>query len=224
MFSRSLFPLFALGAVFATGAAQAQTPMAAPGDWWGPYVGAEIGYGFDGGNRETELSGGTFDGFSRNYGLNGVIGGGFAGYNLQSGPFVAGVEGDFQGSDIHGGWSSTGSGSYQQNLPWVASLHPRLGWVWGDRLLLYGTAGFAFGDIQETDRYLGGFSFNRDQVRWGYTVGGGAEYKLWGPWNARVEYRWTSFTTNTDNVPKSTISEETSTRFNQIEGGLSYHF
>jgi len=218
-----MFPMLAAGAVFAAGAVQAQPPAPEMGNWWGPYVGAELGYGFDGGNQEREFSGGAFDGFSRNYGVNGVIGGGFAGYNLQSGPFVAGIEGDFQGTDIHGGWSSSGHGSYQQNLPWMASLRPRLGWAW-DRLLLYGTAGFAFGDIEETDRYVGGFSFSRDQVRWGYTVGGGAEYKIWGPWNARVEYRWTSFGTHTDNISNSSISEETSTRFNQIEAGLSYRF
>ena len=65
----------------APGAPMEQPPLAT---WAGPYAGASLGYGFSG---TTTPATGDVD-------TDGFMGGLFAGYNLQNGLFVYGIEGD----------------------------------------------------------------------------------------------------------------------------------
>ena len=70
--------------------------------WAGPYAGVSLGYGFSG---TTTPATGDVD-------TDGFLGGVFAGYNLQNGMFVYGIEGDVGYSGVKGdnGITETKSG------------------------------------------------------------------------------------------------------------------
>jgi outer membrane immunogenic protein len=107
---RVLVALLAVsGVVGFSQASSAAPPMA----WTGFYVGGNVGYSW--GRSDTSLSfngaGGAFlSGTSDNFNLNGVIGGGQAGYNWQTGVWVFGFETDFQGSAQKGSTSGACGG------------------------------------------------------------------------------------------------------------------
>lgn len=100
------------------------------------------------------------------------------------------------------------SGSLKQG--WDGSIRGRLGMLVTPWTLVYGTGGVAFGRVTGSLSYTGniyscsspgincttlvgsaysGTSFS--ETRTGYTVGGGVEYQFYGPWSARIEYRYT---------------------------------
>ena len=108
---------------------------------------------------------------------------------------------------------------YGQSLQtWDASIRARLGWLVTPSVLVYGTGGVAFGEVK------GAFAYNAinnyftssgsldvthmanavgswSETRVGWTGGGGVEFALWGPWKARIEYRFTDLGTFTKTVP-----------------------
>ena len=112
------------------------------------------------------------------------------------------------------------SGSLKQG--WDGSIRGRLGVLVTPWTLVYGTGGVAFGRVSGSLSYTGnlyacdspgfdcttfvgsaisGTSFSETRV--GYTLGGGVEYQFYGPWSARIEYRYTdlgSFTKTFDVV------------------------
>ena len=93
-----------------------------------------------------------------NYPSQGGLGGGEAGYNLQSGSVVVGIEATGFWSNINGNDAvAVGQGLFPNvtsvdadNLRWGGTLRAR-GGVTVDRLMLFFTGGWAFGDIQHTN-------------------------------------------------------------------------
>src|SRR6202023_2222646 len=81
----------ALGADLPTKAPIVATPMY---DWSGFYVGVYGGGGFGNHNLNNALGPLGFANYTINYDSTGGIGGGEVGYNVQSGNYVIGVEGD----------------------------------------------------------------------------------------------------------------------------------
>lgn len=81
--------------------------------WAGLYLGAEAGGGF--GNSNHVGDGPTFGPTTHGY----RIAGGTAGYNLQAGPWVYGLEGDFAWADLRGQASEAGG---RASLPLRAEL------------------------------------------------------------------------------------------------------
>jgi outer membrane immunogenic protein len=97
------------------------------------------------------------------------------------------------------------TGAFDQKLPWFGTARARLGVLPGDRVLLYVTGGLAFGEV-ETDvtvntttttaftgqapiaTTLASATASANTTRAGWTVGGGAEFAISGPWTAKVEY------------------------------------
>ena len=76
-------------------------------DWSGFYVGGFGGGGFGNHNVNNALgSSGVFTDFTANYSSTGGLAGGEAGYNVQSGRFVVGIEADGFWSGIKGNDSS----------------------------------------------------------------------------------------------------------------------
>ena len=110
--------------------------------WTGFYAGLQTGYVWGEANNsfsDTSLVGGGSD-------PEGWIGGGYGGYNWQSGNFVFGFETDIEAGDVNGSFSSTGgliSGS--TDLNWQGSLRGRIG-IAADRTLFYLTGGWAYGE------------------------------------------------------------------------------
>jgi outer membrane immunogenic protein len=139
-----------------------------PITWTGPYVGGNLGGGWfnPGGSVDVPsipiapppckhyckspdplfgLSGGSGAGF---------IGGVQAGYTYQFLPrWIVGIEGDFEGSTLSSDQSTApltlpgSSASMSQNVDWLASIRGRVGYLWTPTILLYGTGGAAWADV-----------------------------------------------------------------------------
>ena len=80
------------------------------------------------------------------YNPSGVDGGAHIGYNYQIGQFVAGLEGDVNGSSYNGS-STFGALAYNTTERVDGSVRGRLGVAW-DRALIYATGGAAFGNFR----------------------------------------------------------------------------
>ena len=156
--------------------------------WTGFYVGVNAGYGWQNSNDSSVfVPAGTFgpgtpaaDHLCDDDG-DGFVGGGQIGYNYQFGSFVLGIEADLQWADLGG---SNGTRSCRQASRRLRSGWRRLAASTGsarfapapafafDRALVYATGGFAYGGADDND----GFFSNNDDVRTGWTLGGGVEY------------------------------------------------
>jgi outer membrane immunogenic protein len=79
-----------------------------------------------------------------------------------------------------------------QKLDWFGTSRARLGFTSGDRWMLYGTAGLAYGGVTLDSRldFVGAnfYSGSRSKVHVGWTAGLGAEYAMGGNWSAKLEY------------------------------------
>lgn len=171
-------------------------PYAGAYDWSGLYLGAVVGYNWNK-DRTTEYL--TATGQPRNiafdYDLDGVSGGVKAGFNFQSGRIVYGAEADFEWTDITGGFIDRieNIGQGVDHYDWQASIRGRLG-VAFDRVLVYGTAGVSFARI-ENIYTLVPFAISEpiEDVRTGWTAGGGVEYAVTENVVAGIDYRYTEF-------------------------------
>ncbi len=154
--------------------------------------------------------------------LKNSLGGAQFGYNYQfSNNIVLGAEADFSWTNM-GDYKealSTESATLIERkrlqartdyeFEWLSTIRGRLGYA-VDRFLVYGTAGVAF--LKESEErtqyrataagssvYPAGhstdyfFSENSDSIRVGWTVGGGAEYKIDRHWSLKGEYLYAGF-------------------------------
>jgi outer membrane immunogenic protein len=198
-------------------------PVLSPvASWTGFYVGVNGGYGW--GSRTANLNpddlNATFAILPGAAGtpppmapfdMHGALGGLQGGYNWQfNRNWLVGIEADYDWAHIRG----TGTSSFilatlpstfrvTQNITSFGSVRARVGWVALPSLLVYGTGGFAYGRIGETEAVVGGGSqatvipadhafacgiglpcFNGTSSRGliGWTVGTGLEYALWEHW------------------------------------------
>ncbi|MBN6823681.1 outer membrane protein [Methylobacterium radiotolerans] len=164
--------------------------------WTGAYFGINAGYAFDASSNNTNSFGvpapygnGTTAFFSQRN-QEGFTGGGQVGYNFQFTPgsgIVVGVEADAQYLDFGRSRNNAflvgplAPGYYVtdprglSSLDFFGTVRGRVGYAF-DRVLFYGTGGFAYGS-GSADRSFGGFAGN-DSFRTGYAVGGGIEYAL----------------------------------------------
>ena len=192
--------------------------------WTGFYVGVNAGYGFsdndDNGlgsfssNGTGQISGlpryvGTVSTANSSEGRDGFVGGGQIGYNYQIGNFVVGLEADIQYADLGGGKSNGNVVTLSPGLPdfipavnqsfggldYFGTVRGRVGYAW-DRLLVYGTGGFAYGGSDSNNRGCvlitgavasGCAGSSSDDIRTGYAAGGGIEYAFTPNITAKIE-------------------------------------
>ena len=170
--------------------------------------------------------------------LAGFVGGGQFGYNYQFAPnWVVGVEGDFQGTTQKDsaciGVGCTGNGgtffTAEQKLNWFATVRARFGYTNGD-WLWYVTGGGAWGEIHNDFRVFipTDVAFSANFNLSGWTVGGGVETHLWGPWTAKLEYLYLDLGSFTDGgfepLTLATFAMRTDVRDHIIRVGLNYKF
>ena len=208
-----------------------KAPAIVPVSWTGFYVGANVGGGWSSGWSSTAdpLPDAVFMGLS---GLNfpsnkasGVIGGWQFGYNWQlNSNWLLGLETDFQGASLRGGQTITpllrftgvplpppfgpGSAFMNRELDWFGTVRARLGLTF-DRWLVYGTGGFAYGEVKDTADinfnaapvaaiFPASFPASISNTKTGWTAGAGVEYALpwnnWGNWTIRGEYLFVRLT------------------------------
>ena len=215
-------------------------------NWTGPYIGANAGYGWGDtdwsdivvpSNAGQNLSG-TFS--SSNF--SGIVGGLQAGYNIQFGQFVAGVEtafdfGDLKGSDGCFGRLGDFSADCKTDVRWMWDLTARLGVVPMDRALLYvkggaSIAGLKFSPDNETGfAATGGYGSTTDS-RWGYVLGIGAAYALNSNLTVGVEYNYRDYgTSSTDFNPTGLKNQynppfkaDTKVKVNTVVATVNYKF
>jgi outer membrane immunogenic protein len=207
--------LLAIGAVSASAAdLPARMPAKAPAyvqpmafSWTGFYLGLNGGYGFGRSEFNGTLPSGSFD-------AGGGLFGATVGYNWQTGPLVFGLEGDIdwsgmRGSDSCGGFSCSARNDY------LSTIRGRLGYSM-DRWMPYITGGAAIGNVKTSIAGVG----DTDNTKGGWTVGGGVEASIAGPWTAKVEYL------HVDLGDADTALPGTSTSFTSdiIRGGINYKF
>jgi outer membrane immunogenic protein len=185
----------ALGADLLIKAGPVATPLY---DWSGFYVGVYGGGGF--GNHN--YNNGTPNGFANyliNYDSTGGIGGGEVGYNVQSGDIVVGVEaGGFwsgiKGSDL----SQFNAGALPiaavdaTSLRWGGTFLARGGYAI-DRLLLFFTGGWVYGDLLHTSTAVGFPIDQFDNHRSGLAAGAGIAYAITNNVIGKFEYRYYDF-------------------------------
>lgn len=160
--------------------------------WTGFYLGVNAGYGFRGAPASfTDATYGTVAQSSRDRG--GFLGGVQAGYNVQVTPgsgLVLGLETDFQGTAFAKAdaayLGTTPYDSVAPNLDYFGTVRARVGYAF-DRVLVYGTGGFAYGGGGRST-YAAAYPYTLpDSSRIGYAVGGGLEYALTDRWSAKIE-------------------------------------
>ena len=144
-------------------------------NWTGFYIGVNGGGGW-GSSRWDSTAG---------FNTSGGLIGGTIGYNWQTGPWVLGLEGDLDWSNIGGSTTigACGGGSCSSQLQWLGTVRGRVGYAF-DRVLPYVTGGGAFGDVKAS---VPGFA-GKDRTQAGWTVGAGVEMAIARNWTAKVEY------------------------------------
>lgn len=193
--------------------------------WTGFYVGLQAGYGWGDVDGEADV-GGTDATGDYDYEIDGFIAGIHAGYNHQFNNFVVGVEGDveYASLDGSGGGDDPGFGSFyhETELDWLATLRLRAGFAI-DRLLIYGTGGFAWAHVDQAFGETGDPALDDgDRSRWGWTLGAGAEYAFATNWTARAEYRY--YDLGDDDVSGVGFSDDNDITLHTIRLGASYKF
>jgi outer membrane immunogenic protein len=221
--------------------------LAAPvSDWSGFYIGGFGGGGWGNHNVSNSTGNATpFADYTANYPSQGFLGGGEAGYNLQSGNVVVGIEATGFWSNISGSDANAVSQGLLNiaNIPaidedkvqWGGTLRAR-GGVTVDRLMLFFTGGWAFGDIQHTNTAVPpvpGFPVV-DQFTVhanGVVAGGGLAYALTNNLIGKIEYSWYNF--NAYNRPavgpagltaNGQLPYTTNTEYSIVTVGLDYKF
>jgi outer membrane immunogenic protein len=208
---RVLIGLFAAASSTVSVAAESPNDKTPVVDWSGLYLGTGIGrisselqnqyhapdhlFGFIPDDAVTISAQGShsFSGASFIFGLE-------AGYNLQFGNYVIGVEADINRlglkesaqSSYFAPFAGPGSNAVSDELPWLATFRPRLGRAFG-RTLLYATGGLVLAaarvnetTVSPTNAGTDSYSFSR--LLTGWTLGAGAAYALDNHWTIKAEY------------------------------------
>ena len=170
---------------------------------------------------------------------SGAFVGGQIGYNYQFAPsWVAGIEADFEASNIEGNLSVSASPfasfSGRTNLDYFGTIRGRIGYLVTPSALLYVTGGWAYGQntsaLHLNGPILGPFTHNSSDRRdkYGWTVGGGLEYALTPHFSAKIEYQYMDLGTKAiasgmlfPGVPGSIFEK---TIDHTIKVGLNYRF
>jgi outer membrane immunogenic protein len=197
-------------------------------NWSGFYVGVQGG-GAWGDSIQTFTGGST-----ARFNISGGEGGGTLGYNWQGvwhPHLVLGIEADFSGSNIKG--SGVSSATYNcgpncsTNVDSFGTVRGRLGYAWNN-VLLYGTGGLAYGDIESNLGGAGGATVSN--WRTGWSAGAGAEYGIARNWSAKLEWDYVDFdnfqwiNANKGNVSCAGIHCSTDAKFSVVRAGVNYHF
>ena len=152
---------------------------------------------------------------------NGGMFGGQVGYNLQINQFVAGVEADLDGTDMHSR-NAYALGTNKFATGAMTTERVRAGLAI-DRTLLFLTAGYAGIDTRASyNDTVNGTSGWQSSWRNGGAVGGGVEYAFTNNISAKMEYLYTPFASQT--YFTGADAEKSSFSTNSIRAGLNYKF
>ena len=227
-------------------------------DWTGTYAGGHVGWISGSAGLDTTLSDALDAGVTSSataFHMSDLVGGVHAGYNIvQNGPYVFGIEGDFDWTrtregtaltftliDVFDGGTDTFTSldSFIARLDWLSSLRARAG-VADNNLMLYLTGGIAFANANLTITNgasdvlcspacvttAGLFTRSDSKTLVGYVIGSGAEMKFTDNISGRVEYLYYNFGSNTFTLSdgEENVSQKLDIHENVVRVGLSYYF
>jgi outer membrane immunogenic protein len=221
-------------AAFADGYAARGAPCCAPFSWTGFYIGADGGYAWETDTRDivvTNNLGASTAPFPR-FRPEGGFGGGQVGYNWQSGLLVLGAEADIQGGSITDQYNRTiGANNLNAStdLDFFGTVRGRVG-LGFDRLLVYGTAGFAYGTTHDHILVNGVANMNDETTRSGWVAGGGIEYAWSRHVSMKIEYQHLDLGGETMSAPVippngiTVFSNRIDHAYDTVRVGLNYRF
>ncbi|MBY6241402.1 outer membrane protein [Methylosinus sp. Sm6] len=203
-------------------------PPPPPPVWTGFYLGANVGGGWldnaAGRNSTVGWNGqawvrGAANAADRSTSNGGVVGGGQVGYNYQLTPlFVVGLETDIQASNI--GDNDPPFYGVTRAVDWFGTVRARAGvTLFRPDLLIYGTGGFAYGDIRL--KHPAAFGGTIGQTGTGWTAGGGLEWLFAPNWSAKVEYLYTDIGASEWG---GVNTFEQRVHIHSVRAGVNYHF
>jgi outer membrane immunogenic protein len=143
-----------------------------------------------------------------------------AGYNLQFGSVVVGIEADYDWADIKSSDTCAAVFVCGTKSSYLATVRGRLGYAF-DRFLPYVSGGAAVGDIR-ADIPLVALSSRSHQVGW--TVGGGLEYGFAGNWSAKLEYLYVDLGSFDSGFVAPLAAANIDFKDNIVRAGLNYRF
>lgn len=178
--------------------------------WTGFYLGGAAGYGWGEGKAGGDIGSFSFD-------QDGFLASIYAGYNWQIGRSVLGVEADIGTGDF-GTSDSNGIGGLETSLNAIGSLRARYGYLLTPALLIYGTAGVAWADM---DFKVVGDS-TQSETLFGYQYGAGAELAVSDRVTLRLEYIYTDL--DAERIVHAGSTNVYEPDFNTVRAGLSFKF
>jgi outer membrane immunogenic protein len=180
-------------------------------NWTGLYVGANGGGGWGNSWWNANTTG---------INLSGAMVGGTAGYNVQFGNTVFGLEGDIDWQHLSGTAATPLCPGCTTSDNWLSTVRGRIGYAF-DRVMPYVTGGLAVGDIRAAaPGFSGGSSTNA-----GWALGAGVEIALPGNWTAKAEYlRVDLGSFNCGTGCSTSPTGNVSLQENVFRAGVNYHF
>lgn len=198
--------------------------------WSGFYAGVSAG-GSEVGGALRNYDFGKVNGSDR-----GAVAGAFGGYNFSLGAnLLAGVE-----ASVNAGARSRRAASTQSfdgftivtgaqaSHNWEGMVRARFGALVTPNTLLYATGGLAIINETVTSGATSVFNPGADwseryrDMRFGWAVGGGVEHRLNGSWNARLDYVYSDYGSQTYGVAERAVHVKT--HAHTLALGLSYGF
>jgi outer membrane immunogenic protein len=188
-------------------------------DWSGFYIGLNGGYGFGSSNWAPVIT--------EHFKTSGALAGGTVGINYQGGPFVVGFEADadwagFKGSSSTAAYCMALGVTCETKQDWLVTARARVGYAFS-RLLIFGTAGGATGEIRAGLNPPGKFDTTNS---FGWTAGGGLEAGITENWTAKVEYLYVDLgngsCTSTNCGPLTPITIPLTESL--VRAGINYRF
>ncbi|MGE0767515.1 MAG: outer membrane protein [Hyphomicrobiaceae bacterium] len=178
--------------------------------WTGFYMGGTAGYGWGDGEAGGDIGSFSFE-------QSGFLASLHAGYNWQIGRAVLGVEADIGTGDF-GTSDSNAAGALQSSLNAIGSLRARYGYLLTPALMIYGTAGVAWADM---DFKVVGDS-TQSETFFGYQYGAGAEFAISERVALRLEYIFTDL--DAERVVHTGSTNIYEPDFNTVRAGVSFKF
>lgn len=207
-----MFASSALASDLPTKAAIYKTPIAAPlYNWSGFYAGTNFGGGWS--NGSLNIPGNNLYG-----GLTEFLGGLQAGYNVQTGHLLLGVEGDFDWAAFsHPSLPAPTLGFVDQH--WIGTLAGRMGLV-NDRWLVFAKLGGGWVQGNATLN-LPGAVWNGSSTSSGWLAGAGIEYGFKPHWTVKLEYDYLGLSNwNSSTVPAVALNRD----LQLVKAGVNYKF
>jgi outer membrane immunogenic protein len=196
-------------------------------DWTGFYAGVQAG----GGWGDVDVAAG---GVTTSYDISGAYGGGHLAARWQINQFTLGAEAEINYAGIDGDALLLGpagaSTGLETKINWFGSVNGELG-VPFDRFLIYGTAGVAFGHIEQTVSATVPASFlsiEESDTSVGWTAGAGVDYAVTDNIVVGARYRYYDFgTSDFDGATNGIITilpQEVDTKLHTVSLKASYKF